>query len=57
MFQDRTNGSDRLAVLERRIDELESREEITQPVHRYADAVRNRAYPRVLEFMAEDCVV
>ena len=57
MLHDRTNEADRLAALERRIDELESREAITQLVYSYAEAVRNRAYPRVLDLMAEDCVV
>lgn len=51
------NNLDRLAALERRIDELESREAITEVIHRYTEAVRRRAHPDVLDLMVEDCVI
>lgn len=49
--------ADRLAALERRIDELESRAEITDLVHRYTEAIRGRSPAKVLDLMVADVVV
>lgn len=51
------SDADRLAALERRIDELESRAAITDVIHRYAEAIRSRAPARVLELMEADVVI
>lgn len=47
----------RLAALDRRIDELESRAAIADVIHRYAEAIRSRVPAQVLELMEEDIVV
>lgn len=49
--------ADRLAALERRIDELESREAIARLITAYTEAVRTRAHPSVLDLMTDDCVI
>lgn len=49
--------ADRIAALERRIGELESREAITSVLYRYAEAIRGRQQARVLDLMLDDTIV
>ena len=49
--------SERIAALERRIDELESREAIAALVYRYAELIRLGRPSETLDLIAEDAVV
>lgn len=49
--------AERIAALERRIDELESREAIAALVYRYAELIRMGRPSETLELIADDAVV
>jgi hypothetical protein len=49
--------AERIAALERRLDEFESREAIARVIHRYPEAIRDASPMSVLELMLDDTVV